>query len=567
MPSAIFKINGQTAGVAQDITENSTVYLELYDKKGIDVVSWEIFGTSENTEIPIITKYGAPPGSLAKFDIGSVGTGKSYGIRCIVNNGVNAAGVADDNLISTSAVYILNQNNIRPLFTGESYEGDPIWGWVGRLNTVLATPAIIAGKTATLNDVLKNGNTTDGYDIEFTGTDSIVFDSATISPNASTGLIIKSDNTSSNINVSDSLISINNTTAITNNVGTNVIALTPTLFNVNIGGQTITFNSERMNVSNCIKTDGYIQSKTGYIISPSASAPITGSAASTVIWARSSDDRLVYTDLNNVTRPIVQGIYDVLSVNNKAQDGYICFGTNYAQTGSAIRGASNFSIYTRNAANTGNISLYDRSSDLQLFGDNNYQTYYYGNPVVIQGYTSAVKVDGNVSEITINPLYSSTQYGFSKFGVGYLEINQSDAASGSAQDGIIRLPNNQSIKARNSTNLADVSLLSLSSTNNTTVGDGYYGTIIVGSVLNLAINTTTKTSITSTNTIINNTTVDLQSGGTSKFNVNGTGIGFFGATPAAKITVTGSRASGAALASLLSQLAANYGFIIDNSSA
>lgn len=61
--------------------------------------------------------------------------------------------------------------------------------------------------------------------------------------------------------------------------------------------------------------------------------------------------------------------------------------------------------------------------------------------------------------------------------------------------------------------------------------------------------------------------VDLRDGaGASKVRVNTTGLGFFGTTPAAKPTVSGSRGGNAALASLITALAA-LGLVTDSTSA
>ena len=57
----------------------------------------------------------------------------------------------------------------------------------------------------------------------------------------------------------------------------------------------------------------------------------------------------------------------------------------------------------------------------------------------------------------------------------------------------------------------------------------------------------------------------LQSSGTTRILVNGTGLGFFGATPIAKPTVTGSRGGNAALASLLTELS-NLGLCTNSTS-
>jgi hypothetical protein len=66
--------------------------------------------------------------------------------------------------------------------------------------------------------------------------------------------------------------------------------------------------------------------------------------------------------------------------------------------------------------------------------------------------------------------------------------------------------------------------------------------------------------------ILNATITALQSGGTTRIRADGTGIAFFAAASAAKQTVTGSRAGNAALASLLTGLAA-YGLLTDSSTA
>lgn len=60
--------------------------------------------------------------------------------------------------------------------------------------------------------------------------------------------------------------------------------------------------------------------------------------------------------------------------------------------------------------------------------------------------------------------------------------------------------------------------------------------------------------------------LDLKTNGTSRIKMDGTGIGFFAATPAAKPTVTGSRGGNAALASLITALA-TLGLVTDSSTA
>jgi hypothetical protein len=72
--------------------------------------------------------------------------------------------------------------------------------------------------------------------------------------------------------------------------------------------------------------------------------------------------------------------------------------------------------------------------------------------------------------------------------------------------------------------------------------------------------------VSATETIIRGATSTIQAGATVRFRVNSTGMGFFAATPVAKPTVSGSRGGNAALASLLTGLAA-LGLVTDSSTA
>jgi hypothetical protein len=64
--------------------------------------------------------------------------------------------------------------------------------------------------------------------------------------------------------------------------------------------------------------------------------------------------------------------------------------------------------------------------------------------------------------------------------------------------------------------------------------------------------------------LLNGLSSSLQGNGTTRIQADGTGLGFFGATTAAKPTVTGSRGSNAALTSLLSALN-TLGLLTDSS--
>ncbi len=111
--------------------------------------------------------------------------------------------------------------------------------------------------------------------------------------------------------------------------------------------------------------------------------------------------------------------------------------------------------------------------------------------------------------------------------------------------------------------------------NNSGAFGGVAGSSFSGGALTLEIpgaitliSSANNIDLTSSNTITLNggDGTEIQANGETLINMGslGTTMGFFGATPIAKPTVTGSRASGAALASLLTELA-SLGLIIDGS--
>lgn len=128
---------------------------------------------------------------------------------------------------------------------------------------------------------------------------------------------------------------------------------------------------------------------------------------------------------------------------------------------------------------------------------------------------------------------------------------------------------------RNNGNTADISAVATDTSGNLWFGsDNANGNQATALIFNQASagnmlfrsNNTTKLTISGSANTLNNTTVDIQSGGTSRIKTDGTGIGFFATAPATKQTVTGSRGANAALASLLTALA-TYGIVTDSSSA
>ena len=134
--------------------------------------------------------------------------------------------------------------------------------------------------------------------------------------------------------------------------------------------------------------------------------------------------------------------------------------------------------------------------------------------------------------------------------------------------------------ARRDDDAVDVTLMTVDTSMNVAIGNtshssavyaqcnGAFQLLTTGMLIREVGGTTRHTFTTaaaSTWNVAASTSLDFQYNGTSRIKVDGTGLGFFAATPAAKPTVTGSRGANAALASLLTALA-TLGLITDSSS-
>lgn len=122
--------------------------------------------------------------------------------------------------------------------------------------------------------------------------------------------------------------------------------------------------------------------------------------------------------------------------------------------------------------------------------------------------------------------------------------NYVDFGTDPATTGGLRVPHGANMVGRNNVKSADVSLLDwgITATDDLYLGDASYDAIVRG------------------------TTVALDGGGSTRVKADSTGLGFFGATPVAKPTITGSRGGNAALASALTA-GANLGLWTDSSTA
>lgn len=430
MTSALFTINGGTAGQSADVSASSTVNLALADTSGVRSVAWRITGTdSESHTAPVITKTGAPSGITASFPV-PAGLGQAYGIECVVNGGKNSNGQVDNALTSRSAVYVPYSSGRKPFFLGETTESNSVYGWTERINEVVAEQS----------GVLDHDLDMDGYDIIDAGTINAL---TTIS--AGTSL---SAGTFADIG---SYLEVGTTPATS---GTIRVPSIPNIRSRNHGNTgnidlLTTDSSDRVIVGGTGNTNGVYLNVDG-------TNRVAVSSTNLTYAPNGVDQRLAISN--------TLGQFSFSGGNVTFGGGYIGIGSNTAATGN-LRVANNTTIIAaRNAANNADLSiaLSDLSNNL-AFGSNNSPGVYF-----------------DASSAHYFRIASSAVMTVSSAGVSSPAF--ADSAGTTSVTGLIRAKNNTTIvAARNAANSADVNILSLSNANRVQLG----GTNTVGWDLNI----------------------------------------------------------------------------------
>lgn len=215
---------------------------------------------------------------------------------------------------------------------------------------------------------------------------------------------------------------------------------------------------------------------------------------------------------------------------------YLAVGTNPAQSG-AIRIPNGEWISARNAANNADIPL--------LFATNGNQTTLSSSNGIVNFATNGIGFAKVTSSGTTLP--------------SYVAVGTTPAASG-----ILRLPNNQVVNARNAANDADLPVLTVSNANSIIVGGSGVALVRVGCV-----------DLTSTGmTFVNGTNIAFNTATGTKIGTTATQkIGFWGATPVVRPTGwvaptgTATRATYSTTTATVTELAERLKGLIDDLTA
>lgn len=150
------------ADTAVDASEGDTITARLVSVEGINGsdITWTIFGTHGGTA-PALTEGGTPSGQEVSFTVpGSLAPdGGAYGLQCDVNGG--SVVTKKSATTSKSAVYVANSASARPMFYGETNEGNSTHGVVPRLNAAATLHTALRDENGVSRVIVATGGSVD----------------------------------------------------------------------------------------------------------------------------------------------------------------------------------------------------------------------------------------------------------------------------------------------------------------------------------------------------------------------------------------------------------------------
>src|SRR5262245_12892492 len=138
MASGKFTVNGiPTSAGGVDVANGTVVTFQLEGLPALDGVKsvYSIGQTSKNAPPLVLSSGGipVPPTSPVTFVAPVLGT-HSYELICVVNNGVDAAGVPQPGFTHRRIVAIRSALGLRKILPAETTQYDPTFGWAAAQN-------------------------------------------------------------------------------------------------------------------------------------------------------------------------------------------------------------------------------------------------------------------------------------------------------------------------------------------------------------------------------------------------------------------------------------------------
>ncbi len=168
MASANFTVNGLTTPPEISVSGSSTVNLALISTTGVRLVEWSVQGNHSSSAVnPTITSAGSPSGATASFTM-PPGASQGYLIQCKINGGVDETGQEVSNYTKRAIVGVVGAATIIPFVVGETYERSSTHGYTERINTAIAAGG--GGGGGGTGDVAGPGSSVSGDVASFSGT-------------------------------------------------------------------------------------------------------------------------------------------------------------------------------------------------------------------------------------------------------------------------------------------------------------------------------------------------------------------------------------------------------------
>ena len=523
--SPICTVNGSSTINGVDVTASSLVTIALADTAGVRQWNLSCVSTDElNVAATVTAGLAINLATKTAVFTAPAGLGSALIFQSVINGGVDLNGVAQPSYTTTFKVSVLTASSLRVVAFNESLENSAAFGWTNIINNTIRNytgSAASAGAGLTFSGGAYNVVSADS---------SIVVNADNIQFNTAYRALLSGATSAATVNT----LALRDGNGSINLTGPNgsakyegsIIVTAPTGFNIIQTAQSTDVATNNLT----IQTQGAAPGATGANRKPGdlnlvISAPTNSGTTDGFVNVKVAGVTQVSFGRNNTSTNALINFPSSGEITTSVGGGLFLNTTTikYGISGNttSIQPANN----TTNGA-TGDQTIFSAMACTGTTSTGGALSLRSGNGTTVAGDVSIV--NGN-----------STNTTFSSTGVTFTMQTVQFTAN---QTGCIFK------QADNTTNSATASTLTVRSANAT-------GTTSTGADLVLSSGTGTSA----------HGSVKVNVNSTTRIQANGTGLGFFAATPVAKPTVTGSKGANAALTSLLTQLA-SLGLITDSSS-
>ncbi len=149
MPSPICDVR-EGAGAYQsttygvDVSADAAITIRLADQS--DVQSWSIqcVTTDETNDAEALTAALAIDSATKTATFTAPAPGSTLRFRSLINNGLDANGIVDDDYEATFCIYVPTPDGKRVIAADETTEGHPDFGWIEPLNKIIRGRTVVA---------------------------------------------------------------------------------------------------------------------------------------------------------------------------------------------------------------------------------------------------------------------------------------------------------------------------------------------------------------------------------------------------------------------------------------